>query len=61
MTNTLTTDEVATTNQILALKMRVLTLLEFLVQTKNPLNLKKNNKNVNVPIIADIHFHYKRL
>ncbi len=61
MTNTLTTDEVATTNQILALENAGADLVRVSCpDEESTKSLKKIIKNVNVPIIADIHFHYKR-
>ena len=61
MTNTLTTDEVATTNQILALQNAGADLVRVSCpDEESTKSLKKIIKNVNVPIIADIHFHYKR-
>jgi len=61
MTNTLTTDEVATTNQILALENAGADLVRvYCPDEESTKYLKKIIKNVNVPIIADIHFHYKR-
>ena len=61
MTNTLTTDEVATTNQILALENTGADLVRVSCpDEESTKSLKKIIKNVNVPIIADIHFHYKR-
>ena len=61
MTNTLTTDEVATTNQILALENAGADLVRVSCpDEESTKSLKKIIKNVNVPVIADIHFHYKR-
>ena len=61
MTNTLTTDEVATTKQILALENAGADLVRVSCpDEESTKSLKKIIKNVNVPIIADIHFHYKR-
>ena len=61
MTNTLTTDEVSTTNQILALENAGADLVRVSCpDEESTKSLKKIIKNVNVPIIADIHFHYKR-
>ena len=61
MTNTLTTDEVATTNQILALENAGADLVRVSCPDEDSTkSLKKIIKNVNVPVIADIHFHYKR-
>ena len=61
MTNTLTTDEVATTNQILSLQNAGADLVRVSCpDEESTKSLKKIIKNVNVPIIADIHFHYKR-
>ena len=61
MTNTLTTDEVATTNQILGLENAGADLVRVSCpDEESTKSLKKIIKNVNVPVIADIHFHYKR-
>ena len=61
MTNTLTTVEVATTNQILGLENAGADLVRVSCpDEESTKSLKKIIKNVNVPIIADIHFHYKR-
>jgi (E)-4-hydroxy-3-methylbut-2-enyl-diphosphate synthase len=61
MTNTLTSDVKATLNQI----KRVVNVGADLVRVSVPdkdstLALKKICKESSVPIIADIHFHYKR-
>jgi len=61
MTNTLTTDITKTINQI----NNIIDAGADLVRVSCPdkesaLALKTITKNVSVPIIADIHFHYKR-
>ena len=61
MTNTLTTDVTKTINQI----NNIIDAGADLVRVSCPdkestLALKTITKNVSVPIIADIHFHYKR-
>ncbi len=61
MTNTLTTDEIATTKQILELEKAGADLVRVSCPDEgSTATLKKIIKNVNVPIVADIHFHYKR-
>ena len=61
MTNTLTTDITKTINQI----NNIIDAGADLVRVSCPdkestLALKTITKNVSIPIIADIHFHYKR-
>ncbi len=61
MTNTLTSDVKSTINQI----ERVINVGADLVRVSVPDKdsseaLKSICKNVNIPVIADIHFHYKR-
>ena len=61
MTNTLTTDVTKTINQI----NNIIDAGADLVRVSCPdkestLALKTITKNVSVPIIADIHFHYQR-
>tara|TARA_Y100000389_G_C17450896_1_gene514718 strand:- start:358 stop:1464 length:1107 start_codon:yes stop_codon:yes gene_type:complete len=61
MTNTLTTDINATVNQINEIQIEGADLVR--VSCPDELStkaLKEIIKNVNIPIIADIHFHYKR-
>tara|TARA_B100000945_G_scaffold101984_1_gene80494 strand:+ start:246 stop:1340 length:1095 start_codon:yes stop_codon:yes gene_type:complete len=61
MTNTLTTDQEATVRQIKALEEAGADLVRVSCPDKeSTLVLKKIIKEVNLPIIADIHFHYKR-
>ena len=61
MTNTLTTDESSTIKQILDLESAGADLVRVSCPDEDSTkSLKKIIKNVNVPIIADIHFHYKR-
>ena len=59
MTNTLTTDIQSTINQINEIHEEGLTFMSFLPRwiTKA---LKEITQNVKLPVIADIHFHYKR-
>ena len=60
MTNTLTTDTVATTKQINQLEEAGADIVRVSCPDKNSTSsLKKILKNVNVPIVADIHFQYK--
>ena len=61
MTNTLTTDIKATIDQIRSLENVGADLVRVSCpDEESSLALKKIVKEVNVPIIADIHFHYKR-
>jgi (E)-4-hydroxy-3-methylbut-2-enyl-diphosphate synthase len=61
MTNTLTTDYVATIKQILALEEAGADIVRVSCPDKESTDvLDKIIKEVNVPIIADIHFHYRR-
>ena len=61
MTNTITEDVDATVNQINSLEDEGADIVR--VSCPNEESTKALNKivnNVNVPIVADIHFHYKR-
>ena len=61
MTNTLTTDIKATTKQINELAEAGADIVRVSCPDKDSsLSLKKILKHVNVPIVADIHFHYER-
>ena len=61
MTNTLTTDEKATIKQILDLEESGADIVRVSCPDEQSSQaLKVITKNVNVPIVADIHFHYKR-
>ena len=61
MTNTLTTDVDATVKQINELDEAGVDIVRVSCPDKDSsLALKNISKNVNVPIVADIHFHYKR-
>ena len=61
MTNTLTTDIKSTVNQIRSLENVGADLVRVSCpDEESSLALKKIVKEVSVPIIADIHFHYKR-
>ncbi len=61
MTNTLTTDVKATINQINEIKNEGADLVRVSCPDENSSkSLKEITKNVDIPIIADIHFHYKR-
>ena len=61
MTNTLTTNIKATINQINEIKNEGADLVRVSCPDENSAkSLKEITKNVNIPIIADIHFHYKR-
>ncbi len=61
MTNTLTTDIKATVGQILELENVGADLVRVSCpDEESALALKNIVKEVNIPIIADIHFHYKR-
>lgn len=61
MTNTLTTDVDATVAQVLALEEAGADIVRISVPDEDSSKaLKEIIKQVNVPIVADIHFHYKR-
>jgi len=61
MTNTLTTDIQATIKQINDIHEEGADLVRVSCpDEESSLALKKITRNVSVPIIADIHFHYKR-
>tara|TARA_B100001123_G_C15264859_1_gene1008033 strand:+ start:143 stop:1240 length:1098 start_codon:yes stop_codon:yes gene_type:complete len=61
MTNTLTTDVKATIKQINQLSESGADIVRVSCPDKeSSISIKEIVKNVNVPIIADIHFHYKR-
>tara|TARA_B100000242_G_C43005126_1_gene467047 strand:- start:199 stop:1290 length:1092 start_codon:yes stop_codon:yes gene_type:complete len=61
MTNTLTTDVKATINQINALEEAGADIVRVSCPDENSTKALKNiSKEVNVPLVADIHFHYKR-
>ena len=61
MTNTLTTDVKSTINQINELEKAGADIVRVSCPDKaSSLSLKQIIKNVNVPIVADIHFHYQR-
>jgi (E)-4-hydroxy-3-methylbut-2-enyl-diphosphate synthase len=61
MTNTLTTDINNTIKQINELSEAGADIVRVSCPDKeSSLSLKEIIKNINVPIVADIHFHYKR-
>jgi (E)-4-hydroxy-3-methylbut-2-enyl-diphosphate synthase len=61
MTNTLTTDIEATISQINAIHEEGADLVRVSCPDEDSTNaLKEITQNVKLPIIADIHFHYKR-
>ncbi len=61
MTNTLTTNAKATIDQINALEEKGADIVRVSCPDESSTqSLKDITKNVNVPIVADIHFHYKR-
>tara|TARA_A100001011_G_scaffold141228_1_gene149336 strand:+ start:2166 stop:3269 length:1104 start_codon:yes stop_codon:yes gene_type:complete len=61
MTNTLTKDIKSTINQINALEKEGADLVRVSCpDEESSKSLKEITKNVKIPIIADIHFHYKR-
>jgi (E)-4-hydroxy-3-methylbut-2-enyl-diphosphate synthase len=61
MTNTLTTDVKATVEQILAAEAAGADIVRVSCpDEESTAALKDIVKQVNVPIVADIHFHYKR-
>ena len=61
MTNTVTTDIKSTINQINKIEEEGADLVRVSCPDKeSSLALKNITKNVNLPVVADIHFHYKR-
>ena len=61
MTNTLTTDIKGTINQINAIAEEGADIVRVSCPDKDSTSsLKEISKHVSVPIVADIHFHYKR-
>ena len=61
MTNTLTTDIKATINQINEIQNEGADLVRVSCPDQSSTKaLKEIIKNVSIPVIADIHFHYKR-
>jgi len=61
MTNTLTTDVVGTIKQINELKDAGADIVRVSCPDRDSsLSLKKILKHVDLPVVADIHFHYKR-
>ncbi len=61
MTNTLTTDVKATINQINDIAEEGADLVRVSCpDTESTKALKEIVKNVSIPVVADIHFHYKR-
>ena len=61
MTNTLTTDVKATIKQINEISEEGADIVRVSCPDKeSTFALKEINKHVSIPIIADIHFHYKR-
>ena len=61
MTNTITSDEVSTINQVNQLKEVGADLVRISCPDKDSTKALKNIiKKTDIPIIADIHFHYKR-
>lgn len=61
MTNTLTTDAKSTIDQINRLEEKGADIVRVSCPDESSTqSLKDISKNVNVPIVADIHFHYKR-
>jgi (E)-4-hydroxy-3-methylbut-2-enyl-diphosphate synthase len=61
MTNTLTTDIKSTINQINSIAEEGADIVRVSCPDKeSAFALKEITKNVQIPIVADIHFHYKR-
>ena len=61
MTNTLTTDIKGTINQIISLEKAGADIVRVSCPDEESTKALKNiTKEVKVPIVADIHFHYKR-
>ena len=61
MTNTLTTDVIATINQINDIAKEGADIVRVSCpDTESTKALKEIVKHVSIPVVADIHFHYKR-
>ena len=61
MTNTLTTDVKATIKQINDISEEGADIVRVSCPDKeSSLALKEITQNVSIPVVADIHFHYKR-
>ncbi len=61
MTNTLTKDSKSTIGQINEIEKEGADLVRVSCPDEDSTkSLKEITKNVNIPVIADIHFHYKR-
>ena len=61
MTNTKTTDIKSTINQINKIEEEGADLVRVSCpDQESSLALKEITKNINIPVVADIHFHYKR-
>jgi len=61
MTNTLTQDIISTINQVKRIEKAGADLVRISIPDKDSsLALKTICKKINIPIIADVHFHYKR-
>ena len=61
MTNTLTTDVLATIKQIQEIHQEGADIVRVSCPDEESSKaLKEITKNVQIPVIADIHFHYKR-
>ena len=60
MTNTLTTDHKATIEQINKATEAGADIVRVSCPDNKSTNSKNNNQNIDVPIVADIHFHFKR-
>ena len=61
MTNTLTTDVEATVKQINEIQMEGADIVRVSCPDElSTKSLKEIVKHVDIPIVADIHFHYKR-
>ena len=60
MTNTLTTDIKSTIDQINRLEEKF-DIVRVSCPDESSTSSKDITKNVNVPIVADIHFHFKEL
>ena len=60
ITNTLTTSVKSTINQINSIAEEGADLVRVSCPDKSTFALKEISKHVAIPIVADIHFHYKR-
>ena len=60
MTNTLTTDVKATIKQINEIHNEGADIVRVSCPDESSKSLKEIIKHIDIPVVADIHFHYKR-